>query len=75
MDYKKAISIKWKTIIPEVSPDEVINVIFPNNHCMSIPKLGGNSHYDDLMKQVDAGEVTIEPADEPDPEPEKKANE
>ena len=64
MDYKKATSIKWKTIIPEVSPDEVVNVTFPDNHCLSIPKLEGNSHYNDLMKQVDAGEVTIEPANE-----------
>ena len=31
---------------------------------MSVPLSEGNSHYAEIMRQVDAGELTIEPADE-----------
>ena len=30
----------------------------------SVPMVVGNSDYDEIMRQVDAGELTIEPADE-----------
>jgi hypothetical protein len=30
----------------------------------SVPMVLGNSDYDEIMRQVDAGELTIEPADE-----------
>ena len=62
MDFKEATSIKWKTVTEE-SPFEVINVIFPNDIHLSIPKNEGNGDYVNLMKQVDAGDVTIEAAD------------
>jgi hypothetical protein len=29
----------------------------------SVPLAPGNSHYDEIMRQVDAGELTIEEAD------------
>ena len=30
----------------------------------SVPMVLGNSDYDEIMRQVDAGELTIEPADD-----------
>ena len=31
---------------------------------MSVPLTEGNRHYDEIMRQVEAGELTIDPADE-----------
>ena len=37
-----------------------------NGQEMSVPLDPANRHYAEIMRQVEAGELTIEPADEPE---------
>lgn len=48
---------------PSTKEVEIIQVI-SNGITTFVPICVGNSDYDELMRQVDAGELTIEPADE-----------
>ena len=48
------------TILNEI--DAIICTIDGLYH--SVPIQVGNRHYDEIMRQVDAGELTISPADE-----------
>jgi len=41
-----------------------IHVVLNNDMELSVPVFEGNKDYDEIMRQVDAGELTIEPADE-----------
>ena len=41
-----------------------IRVEFSNNKVWSVPIDPANTDYAEIMRQVDAGELTIEPADE-----------
>ena len=41
-----------------------VNMELSGGEKWSVPMVLGNSDYDEIMRQVDAGELTIEPADE-----------
>ncbi len=58
MEIKKAkyISHKEKNIS--------VQVILQNDVILGVPLDMGNTDYAEIMRQVDAGELTIEPADE-----------
>ena len=46
-----------------VFKNEAIHAIINGKEC-SVPLAPGNTDYAEIMRQVDAGELTIEPADE-----------
>ena len=61
MDIKSA---KWvKDILADDGSHSNIRVVLNDGVIMAVPISTDNSDYVDLMKQVDAGELTIEDAD------------
>ena len=53
---------KYIKYFPEDIP--IIEVLF-DNELLYVPQEAGNRHYVEIMKQVKAGTLTIEPAEEP----------
>ena len=52
------------TIDPKSGENNAIKVIINNNEQFSfVPLSSGNRHYDEIMRQVTAGELTIAEAD------------
>jgi len=52
------------TIDPKSGENNAIKVIINNNEQFSfIPLSSGNRHYDEIMRQVEAGELTIADAE------------
>jgi len=41
-----------------------VNMELSDGKIWSVPMVLDNSYYDEIMRQVDAGELTIKPADE-----------
>ena len=54
-------SAKYERDIISNEVDIIIAVI--DGMTLSVPLVAGNRHYDEIMRQVDAGTLTIEEAD------------
>ena len=58
-------NIKLAKYINAVTEDSLknIHIVLKNNLELSVPVTEGNSDYVEIMRQVDAGELTIEEAE------------
>ena len=52
-------------IVDPVADNTIINVVI-DGVTMSVPLDPANRHYAEILRQVEAGELTIQPADEPE---------
>ena len=59
MNFKKV----KKTITPDVDQANTLFVITEDDQEWYVPIADGNTMYDEIKKQSDAGEITIEEAD------------
>ena len=57
------ISYKKAKYMPEIVGQQTIEVEINGNFCF-VPTDPANTHYAEIMQQVEAGELTIAPADE-----------
>ena len=58
------INISSAKYTKDVISDEVCGIIAViDGMTLSVPLVAGNRHYDEIMRQVDAGTLTIEEAD------------
>ena len=61
MDEMNITSAKY---IKDIISDEVVGIIAViDGKTLSVPIDEGNRHYDEIMRQVDAGTLTVEAAD------------
>jgi len=58
------VSVKYKRDNTTDSTNNILIVAKIDEKDWCVPLDPSNSHYAEIMKQVDAGELTIEPADE-----------
>ena len=47
---------------PMTNQNEIVKIVI-NDVTMDVPIVVGNTHYDEIMRQVDAGELTIADAE------------
>ena len=56
--------IKSAKYLDNSDENSSIIIVLDGGKRWSVPMSPGNTMYDEIIKQVDAGELTIEPADE-----------